>query len=111
MTFFFSDELFKQSVSGSHTRNEVSCAWIFFIISSNGLILGSDETLVIVSFRLFSKLLLTINLVLLQELHMDEEFTLPEMLLILLDTQKDLGLATCTLRGSWWASIVLAIAV
>ena len=42
---------------------------------------------------------------------MDEEFTLPEMLLILLDTQKDLGLATCTLRGSWWASIVLAIAV
>ena len=52
-----------------------------------------------------------INSVLLQELHLDEEYTLPEMLLTLLDTQVDLGLATCTLRGSLWASIVLAIAV
>ena len=51
------------------------------------------------------------NLVLLQEFHLDEEYTLPEMLLTLLDTQVDLGLATCTLPGSWWASIVLAIAV
>lgn len=42
---------------------------------------------------------------------MDEEFTLHEMLLTLLDTQVDPGLVTFTLRGSWWASIVLAIAV
>ena len=46
---------------------------------------------------------------------MDEEFTLPEMLPTLLDTQVDQGqgqgLATCTLHGSWWASIALAMAV
>ena len=42
---------------------------------------------------------------------MDEEYTLPEMLLIPLGTQVDLGLASCTLHGSWSGSIVLAIAV
>ena len=42
---------------------------------------------------------------------MDEEFTLREILRTLLDMQVDLGLATCTLHGSWWASIVLVIAV
>ena len=98
-------------------KNEGPFSLIFIIISSNGLRLGSDKKLVEGRLCLY----VIINSVLLQELHLDEEYTLPEMLLTLLDTQMldtqmldtqvDLGLATCTLRGSLWASIVLAIAV
>ena len=86
-------------------KNEAPLFINFVIMSYNGYRRGSDKTLVEGGLCLY----VTINLVLLQELTLDEEYTLPEMLLTLFNTQVDQGLATYTLHGSWSGSIVLAI--